>query len=208
MAEGEREQDRAPEQMKPKVFVGNHQQMLRDIKQSLKHLTRQPEVKNSQQPSDSAIKTTSAIFEPTNQASGLSNKPMVHNPSRRFSGHARALAEIRSSLKPFEATESGYSSCNEGQSCTQPESINKQVLDQLRAAGVEEVCHVAFPTLWKFLTLHKQRGFCKRRTSRISFVNTNPIANISEILGLSSSWFLSSSSLYIDVCLEAHHRTS
>lgn len=138
MAEGEREQDRAPEQMKPKVFVGNHQQMLRDIKQSLKHLTRQPEVKNSQQPNDSAIKTTSAIFEPTNQASGLSNKPMVHNPSRRFSGHARALAEIRSSLKPFEATESGYSSCNEGQSCTQPESINKQVLDQLRAAGVEE----------------------------------------------------------------------
>lgn len=65
---------------------------------------------------------------------------MVHNPNRRFSGHARALAEIRSSLKPFEATESGYSSCNEGQSCTQPESINKQVLDQLRAAGVEEVC--------------------------------------------------------------------
>lgn len=185
MAEGERGQDRAPEQMKPKVFVGNHQQMLRDIKQSLKHLTRQPEVKTSQQPSDSATKTTSAIFEPANQVSGVSNKPMVHNPNRRFSGHARALAEIRSSLKPFEATESGYSSCNEGQSCTQPESINKQVLDQLRAAGVEEVCCISHFLHFESFLLYLNSAvteltlFWKRSTCRISFVKMNPIANIS-----------------------------
>lgn len=45
MAEGEREQHRVPEQLKPKLFVGNHQQMLRDIEQSLKHLKKKPEKK-------------------------------------------------------------------------------------------------------------------------------------------------------------------
>ena len=138
MAEGD--------QPKPKVYVGNHQQMLRDIKQSLKHLTRQPEVRTTQQTvaSNTISKINSTGVEQTAQASGVnvSNKPMVHNPNRRFSGHARALAEIRSSLKPFETPESGYSSCSESPSCTQPvgETINKQVLEQLRAIGLDEVC--------------------------------------------------------------------
>lgn len=138
MAEGEREQHRVPEQLKPKLFVGNHQQMLRDIEQSLKHLKKKPEKKRTQQPtaSNTATKATTAVFEPTSQARGLSNKPVVHNPSRRFSGHEKALAEIKSSLKPFETPESGYSSCNESSISTQPESINKRVLDQLRAVGI------------------------------------------------------------------------
>ena len=139
MAEGE--------QPKPKVYIGNQQQMLRDIKQSLKHLTRQPEVRATQQTvaSNTISKVNSTGVEATAQASGLvnvANKPMVHNPNRRFSGHTRALAEIRSSLKPFETPESGYSSCSESPSCTQPvgETINKQALEQLRAIGLDEVC--------------------------------------------------------------------
>lgn len=133
MAEGE--------QPKPKIFVGNHQQMLRDIKQSLKHLTRQPEGRNPQQTAASSStgpRKNATVVESTAQGSGAVNKTMVHNPNRRFSGHAKILAEIKSSLKPFETPESGYSSCSEGPSCTSPESINKQVLDQLRAIGLDE----------------------------------------------------------------------
>lgn len=131
---------------RPKIFVGNSQQMLRDIKQSLKHLTRQPEARISQQTaaSNEGPKINATVVDPrAQQASGVANRPMVHNPNRRFSGHAKALAEIRSSLKPFETPESGYSSCSESSTCAQPagESINKQVLEQLRAIGLDdEVC--------------------------------------------------------------------
>lgn len=140
-----REIEEMAESTKPRTYVGNSQQMLRDIKQSLKHLSRQPEARGTQQTtaSNTGPKGSATVVEAVSQASGVAaNRPMVHNPNRRFSGHAKALAEIRSMLKPFETPESGYSSCSESSSCTQPagESINKQVLEQLRAMGLDEVC--------------------------------------------------------------------
>lgn len=118
------------------AFVGNSQQMLRDIKQSLRHLKRQPEQQRpeatriSQQPATSA--GSNAVI--VGHAEPNATRPMAQNPNRRIS-HAKALAEIRSSLKPFETTESGYSSCSES-----GESINKQFLSQLKALGFDEVC--------------------------------------------------------------------
>lgn len=118
------------------AYVGNSQQMLRDIKQSLRHLSRQPEQRPeapriSQQPASSSSNVaTVAEIPPQANAS----RTMTQNPSRR-TFTARALAEIRSSLKPFETTESGYSSSSE---CG--ESMNKQFLSQLRAMGLDEVC--------------------------------------------------------------------
>ena len=131
------------EHPRPKVFVGNSQQMLRDIKQSLKHLTRQPETK-TQQPSqavNAGLKANTTVVEQPPQSSVVVNRPVGHNPSRRFSGHAKALDQIRSSLKPYEAPESGYSSCTESCSTSQPagETINKQVLEKLRMLGFDEV---------------------------------------------------------------------
>lgn len=118
------------------AFVGNSQQMLRDIKQSLRHLKRQPEQQRpettriSQQPATSAGSNSVTVGQ---HAEPNTTKPMAQNSSRRIS-HAKALAEIRSSLKPFETTESGYSSCSES-----GESINKQFLSQLKALGFDEV---------------------------------------------------------------------
>lgn len=116
------------------AFVGNSQQMLRDIKQSLRHLKRQPEQQRpeatriSQQPATSAGSNSVTVGEPN------ATRPLAQNPNRRIS-HAKALAEIRSSLKPFETTESGYSSCSES-----GESINKQFFSTLKALGFDEVC--------------------------------------------------------------------
>lgn len=125
------------EQMKPKVFVGNSQQMLRDIKQSLKHLTRQPEGRTQQTTASNAGARVNATVV---EQAAVMNRPIGHNPNRRFSGHAKALAEIRSSLKPFEAPESGYSSCSESTSSTQPagEAISKRLLEQLKVMGLDE----------------------------------------------------------------------
>lgn len=121
------------------TYVGNSQQMLRDIRQSLMHLRRQPEQRQeppriSQQsaaaPSSNAA--TTVVQESTTQANAT--RPIAHNQNRRGMSHAKALAEIRSSLKPFETTESGYSSCSES-----GESINKQYLmSQLKAMGLDE----------------------------------------------------------------------
>lgn len=117
------------------AYVGNSQLMLRDIKQSLRHLSRQPD----QRPEATRISQQSAtpgsnvatVAETTLQANA--SRPMAQNSNRRIST-ARALAEIRSSLKPFETTESGYSSCSES-----GEAINKQFLSQLKAMGLDEV---------------------------------------------------------------------
>lgn len=126
---------REGEQTRRTTYVGNSQQMLRDIKKSLQHLKRQPEQPQrlSQQaaatPSSNAA--TTVVHEQTTQANATR---IVHNPNRRGMSHAKALAEIRSSLKPFEATESGYSSCSEN-----GEAFNKQYLmGQLKAMGLDE----------------------------------------------------------------------
>ena len=130
------------------AFVGNSQQMLRDIKQSLRHLKRQPEQQRpettriSQQPATSAGCNSVTVGQ---HAEPNATRPMAQNPNRRIS-HAKALAEIRSSLKPFETTESGYSSCSES-----GESVNKQFLNQLKALGFDEVCNME--TALKFNTL-------------------------------------------------------
>lgn len=119
------------------AYVGNSQLMLRDIKQSLRHLSRQPEQRVqeasriSQQPATSGS-NVATVAETASQSNA--SRSMAQNPNRRIST-ARALAEIRSSLKPFETTESGYSSCSES-----GESINKQFLSQLKAMGLDEVC--------------------------------------------------------------------
>lgn len=117
------------------TYVGNSQQMLRDIKKSLQHLKRQPEQPQrlSQQPAatPSSNTATTVVHEQTTQPNA---SRIAHNPNRRGMSHAKALAEIRSSLKPFEATESGYSSCSEN-----GEAINKQYLmSQLKAMGLDE----------------------------------------------------------------------
>lgn len=117
------------------TYVGNSQQMLRDIKKSLQHLKRQPEQPQrlSQQPvaTPSSNTATTVVHEQTTQPNA---SRIAHNPNRRGMSHAKALAEIRSSLKPFEATESGYSSCSEN-----GEAINKQYLmSQLKAMGLDE----------------------------------------------------------------------
>lgn len=128
--------EREGEQARKIAFVGNSQQMLRDIKQSLRHLKRQPEQQRPettrilQQPATSAGSSSVTVGHAEPNAA----RSMAQNPSRRIS-RARALAEIRSSLKPFETTESGYSSCSES-----GESINKQFLSQLMAMGFDEVC--------------------------------------------------------------------
>lgn len=130
---------REGEQTRRTTYVGNSQQMLRDIKKSLQHLKRQPEQPQrlSQQaaatPSSNAA--TTVVHEQTTQANATR---IVHNPNRRGMSHAKALAEIRSSLKPFEATESGYSSCSEN-----GEAFNKQYLmGQLKAMGLDEVLYL------------------------------------------------------------------
>lgn len=117
------------------TYVGNSQQMLRDIKKSLQHLKRQPEQPQrlSQQPAatPSSNTATTVVHEQTTQPNA---SRIAYNPNRRGMSHAKALAEIRSSLKPFEATESGYSSCSEN-----GEAINKQYLmSQLKAMGLDE----------------------------------------------------------------------
>ena len=115
--------------------------MLRDIKQSLRHLKRQPEQQRPettrilQQPATSAGSNSVTVGQ---HAEPNTTRSMAQNPNRRITGsHAKALAEIRSSLKPFETTESGYSSCSES-----GESINKQFLSQLKALGFDEVCNM------------------------------------------------------------------
>lgn len=146
------------------TYVGNSQQMLRDIRQSLMHLRRQPEQRQeppriSQQsaaaPSSNAA--TTVVQESTTQANAT--RPIAHNQNRRGMSHAKALAEIRSSLKPFETTESGYSSCSES-----GESINKQYLmSQLKAMGLDEVCisESSFCILTRFCCLSSFAAFCR-----------------------------------------------
>lgn len=103
----------------PPTYVGNHPQMLRDINDTLRHL-------RNRQPTPEAL-----------NGNGTTNAP--RQPPRRISGqHAKALAEIRSSLEPYAASESGYSSCSE---CSTPsaETVNRQFLNQLKAVGYDEV---------------------------------------------------------------------
>lgn len=125
------------------TLIMNNQQMLREIRESLKHLQRgkDPPIGT---PSDQARTVASASSE-TNSASSVSlassNSGKFHNQARRFSGsgHAETLAKIRSSLEPYAASESGYSSCSESSNYV---DINRQFLHQLVAIGFDEVSTV------------------------------------------------------------------
>ena len=138
------------EHPRPLVLVGDGQQMLRDIKQSLKHFTRQSETK-TQQPSASNAgpKANTTVEEQEPQSSLVVNRPVGHTPNRRFLGHASALDQIRI---PYEASESGYSSCAESCNSSQSaeETIDEEVLEKLRVLGFDEVqyfCSFVFAEL-------------------------------------------------------------
>lgn len=128
---------------RPTTMVMNSHQMLREIRESLIHLRRQPQDSKSGIPT-TEVRTTGA---PTseNAACSLTSTPGVPNSryplqNRRFSGsgHAETLAKIRSSLEPYAASESGYSSCSES-TASSTDGINRQYLKQLVAIGYDEV---------------------------------------------------------------------
>ncbi|KAL0163733.1 hypothetical protein M9458_039486, partial [Cirrhinus mrigala] len=108
-------------QMRPQTFPasnygGNSQQMLQEIRESLRNLSRPPD----------APKTDMTVGKgPPDDArqQGRSNNP--RNPH-----HHRALQEIRRSLMPFanETTSSGHTA-----------DINRHMLQELQDAGFDEV---------------------------------------------------------------------
>ncbi|EDO36033.1 predicted protein, partial [Nematostella vectensis] len=118
-----------PKKTRPQPYVGNSQQMLKEIRESLKHLPRQQQ---GQQPTGDVRTSgaTTCITPVTTQLNrGQQNRVNAN-------GKARALAEIRNSLEPYAACESGYSSCTE--STAHLENINKQLNHQLMAIGYDQ----------------------------------------------------------------------
>lgn len=108
-------------QMRPKTFPasnysGNSQQMLHEIRESLRNLSR---------PQDAPKTDVSA-------GKGLSDDPRQQGRSNnpRNPHHHRALQEIRRSLLPFanETTSSGHAA-----------DINRHMLQELQDAGFDEV---------------------------------------------------------------------
>lgn len=131
---------------RPPTMVMNSQQMLREIRESLLHLRRQPQDPKCGVPV-TEVRTTAA---PTseNAASSITSTPGIPNSryplqNRRFSGsgHAETLAKIRSSLEPYAASESGYSSCSES-TASYTDGISRAYLKQLVAIGYDEVSYV------------------------------------------------------------------
>lgn len=120
------------------TLIMNNQQMLREIRESLKHLQRgkDPPIGT---PTGEARTTASVSSETSATSVSLapSSSTKSSHQARRFSGsgHAETLAKIRSSLEPYAASESGYSSCSESSTA----DINRQFLHQLVAIGFDEV---------------------------------------------------------------------
>ena len=137
---------------RPLMYVGNSQFMLREIRESLQHLKRQSD---RQESSGSQLRSGSN----TTLTGNVGEQSSQHNPNRRFSGHAKTLAEIRNSLEPYATTtpsmneftsavdpystqlpESGYSSSSECSTFSSSgESANRQYLNQLKPMGLDEV---------------------------------------------------------------------
>lgn len=125
----------------PPTFVGNQQQMLRDIRENLRHLHRQ-----SPKPQGSEGAKVCGSEAPNGN----------RQQNRRISGqHQKALAEIRSSLEPYATSESGYSSCSE---CSTPsaDGINRQYLNQLKAIGYDEVSRLLLSFMKFYASLQLQ----------------------------------------------------
>lgn len=121
------------------TLIMNNQYMLREIKENLKHLQRRKPAQIGT-PSNEARTTASASSEDAACSVSLtpSTSSKYSHQARRFSGsgHAETLAKIRSSLEPYAASESGYSSCSE----TPNSDVNRQYLHQLvTIAGFDEV---------------------------------------------------------------------
>lgn len=109
-------------QMRPKTFPasnysGNSQQMLQEIRESLRNLSR---------PSDAPKADGNAGKGPLDDPRQQGRSTNPRNPH-----HHRALQEIRKSLMPFafnETTSSGHTT-----------DINKHMLQVLQDAGFDEV---------------------------------------------------------------------
>lgn len=108
-------------QMRPKTFPasnysGNSQQMLQEIRESLRNLSR---------PSD-----------PPKVDMGGAGKPLPEDPRQQGrcpnprNPYHKALQEIRKSLMPF---------ANEPNTSSRTAEVNKQMLLELLSAGFEEV---------------------------------------------------------------------
>jgi hypothetical protein len=128
---------------RPPTLVMNSHQMLREIRESLLHLRRQPQDPLTGMPATDV--RTSGAPTSENASSSVSSTPGMPNSryplqTRRFSGsgHAETLAKIRSSLEPYAASESGYSSCSES-NASNTDGIHRQFLHQLVAIGYDEV---------------------------------------------------------------------
>lgn len=120
-------------QMRPKTFPasnysGNSQQMLQEIRESLRNLTR---------PSDAPKADVSAGKGPPDDPRQQGRSTNPRNPH-----HHRALQEIRKSLMPFAngTTSSGHTT-----------DINKHMLQVLQDAGFDEVMYlVEFDRSWTY----------------------------------------------------------
>lgn len=121
-------------QMRPKTFPasnysGNSQQMLQEIRESLRNLSR---------PSDAPKADGSAGKGPPDDPRQQGRSTNPRNPH-----HHRALQEIRKSLMPFafnETTSSGHTT-----------DINKHMLQVLQDAGFDEVMLlVGFGWRWTY----------------------------------------------------------
>lgn len=114
------------------TFVGNNRHMLQEIRDNLSHLRKNQE--------GNAADLANIKPELSQSTPNLVDKSAA-KMTRLDLYHQKALAEIRDSLRPFQ-TVSDTSSTASSSSSSQANGdidVNKQMLQQLVACGIDEV---------------------------------------------------------------------